>query len=135
MTVVESGGFYVIDMTTELKTTYPIHSVLINDEEKSTVLPYTATLAVGVHTIKVLLRNNTSSYTETRCLLNDPSLECEAASFFSNSSKDIRSVTNVPYLFYILLEGTKDVNNCGCLCEDLKNIYQDIKDEIYGISC
>ena len=136
MTIVETTpGTFTIDMLTSLKTTYPDHKVYIDTVEKSSVLPYAAQLGRGVYTIKVILRNSSASFTETRCLLVDANLECEVASFFANSSKETRSVTNVPYLFYVLSEGTKDVNNCGCLCEDLKIIYQDIKDEIFGISC
>lgn len=137
MTITKNpSGNYVIDTTTELKNLYPDHTVYINDVEKSTTLPYTAILTpAGVFTIKLILRSDSASYTETRCFLVDDVIECNVASYINNITKDERNVTNVPYLYYLLKEGTQEDNKCGCLCEDLKGIYQSIKDEIFKISC
>lgn len=129
-----SAGNYTIDTTTELKNTYPDHQVFINDELVSTALPTTKSLIVGVHTVKLVLRNNSASHTDTQCLLVDDMLECTVASYISNISKEDRNVTDVPYLYYLLKEGTTGSNECGCLCTDLKNVYQLIQDEIFKVT-
>ena len=117
-----------IDIDPLIKILYTNYEIYIDDILTGTVLPFTISIPKGVRNIKVILKNGSGSYEDNRCYLYDLDIACQIVSYIKNLSKDKRTVDNISFLYYLLLEGTKESTSCSCFCEDLKIIYSDIID-------
>lgn len=135
LTFNENTKVLTIDVSTNLKNQYPDRQVYIDDVKVSDSLPYSQTLTTGLYDIRVVLKNNSGSYTETRCYLYDTELLCKITRYLSQLTQEERLKNNITNLYYILLEGTKENALCGCFCTELKTIYSDVNDLILLNDC
>jgi hypothetical protein len=124
-----------VDLPPAVKSLYTAFSVLLNGIEVAQILPYTVVIPIGVSEIKIIAKSITQSYEEKACLLYDDNLQCNLATHLATLDKDKLTQSNIPYLYYILKEGTITANNCGCYCEYLDKMYKDIIKQIDGTDC
>ena len=128
MIVLQDDNNLIIDMPSTLKGLYPFAEVYLNGILISNSLSATKAIDIGVHSIKVILRSNSGSYTEKLCYLHDPDILCKIGAHLKSLNKEDQLKSVIPLYYYLINEGTKETTNCGCFCEDLKIMYQDIYD-------
>ena len=124
-----------VDIDISIKSLYTNYETYINNTLIGTTLPITTTITKGVQDIKVILKNLSGSYEDNRCYLYDEDIVCQIVSYIKNLSKDERTINNISFLYYLLLEGTKESTLCSCFCDDLKLIYSDITDLLLLDDC
>jgi hypothetical protein len=126
---------YIIDLPPAIKALYTSTSVQLNKVELSQTLPYTVTLPTGISEVKITLKSANGSYEEKACFLYDDNLQCNLATHLAALDKEKLTNTQLPYLYYMLKEGTTDINDCGCYCDYLLKIYEDINKQINNSDC
>ena len=119
----ETNSTLTIDMPNDNKQQYGLYAVYLDDVEKGNTLPITFPVGTGVFTVKVVLSNTVNSYKEEQCTYMDKTLLCRVVGY---AKETLKRPDNVPYWYFLLEQGTKDIADCGCFCTNLRTIYNDI---------
>lgn len=126
---------YTIDLPTATKTTYNTSTaVLLDTVSIATALPHTRTIADGVHKITLNLVGPTGTYSESRCILVNDTIECQLMTKIAQMSEKEKLASNLPYLWFLIKEGSVD-QSCACVCDSIKTIYNDLYQQLNADCC
>ena len=128
---------YRIDLDSSIKTTYSTSTnVKVDNVTVAIALPFTTSLTQGVHTIALYLVGPTGSYTDSRYVVTDESLECKIITAISKMTDEQKRLDNTAYMWFLVREATTNEAS-GCLCsgDSIKTIYEDLKIRFADTCC